>query len=261
MQCRSTLAKPERPCSNYMMTTKIKFWQRPALWLGLISLLLSWQIAAQGTVVDYVLLPDSRLTDECLLCGRPTIPEPMAGHFRLQQLLVPGPFSYYAVEDFTFVSGVDGAVWHSGSGTGSYRQSREAPGTQDLTLDLAVTNFTAASQAHFTNGTLDVTQTFPKLQLRLTQLDGTFTHQLSIDMHAEPVVNVPIHLISTDATGMVLAWPASYGPGTVFRATRLGPLPDWQETQPKVTLVGHEYQATLPASEATGFFWLHLIAD
>ncbi len=243
------------------MKTKTKFLPGSFLWLGLISLLLNWRSAAQGMVVDYVVLPDSRLSDECLLCGRPTIPEPMAGHFRLQQLLVPGPFSYYTVEDFTFVSGVDGAVWHSGSGTGSYRQSREAPGTQDLTLDLVVTNFTVVSQAHFTNGTPEVTQTFPNLQLRLTQSDGTFTHQLSIDLHAEPVVNVPLHVLRADAAGMVLAWPASYGTATVFRATRLGPLPDWQETQPKVTQVGDEYQATFPASEATGFFWLHLISD
>ncbi|HTH47822.1 MAG TPA: hypothetical protein VMB21_09950 [Candidatus Limnocylindria bacterium] len=245
------------------MTTKIRFLPGSFIWIGLvlISLLLNWRSAAQGTVVDYAVLPDSRLTDECLLCGRPSIPEPMAGHFRLQLLLVPGPFSYYTVEDFTFVSGVNGAVWHSGAGTGSYRQSREAPGTQDMTLDLAVTNFTAVSQAHFTNGTPDVTQTFPKLQLRLTQSDGTFTHELTIDLHAEPVVNVPLHVLRADAAGVVLAWPASYGPGTVFWATQLGPLPDWQETQPKVTQVGDEYQATLPAANAAGFFWLHLISD
>ncbi len=243
------------------MTTKVKFSPSPVLWLGLICLLLNWRSAAQGTVVDYVLLPDSRLTDDCLLCGRPSIPEPMAGHFRLQQLLVPGPFSYYNVEDFTFVSGVDGAVWHSGSGTGSYRQGGEVAVTQDMTLDLAVTNITTVSQAHFTNGTPGVIQTFPNLQLRLIQSDGTFTHELSIDLHAEPVVNVPLHLLRADAAGVVLAWPASYGPGTVFRATQLGPVPDWQETQPKVTQVGDEYQATLPASEAAGFFWLHLISD
>ena len=243
------------------MSTKPKFLRCPLLWLGLISLLLTWRSAAQGPVVDYVLLPDSRLTDDCLLCGRPTIPEPMAGHFRLQQLLVPGPFSYYTVEDFTFVSGVNGAVWHSGSGTGSYRQGGEVAVSQDMTLDLAVTNFTAVSQAHFTNGTPEVTQTFPNLQLRLIQSDGTFTHELSIDLHAEPVVNLPLRLLRADAADMVLAWPASYGSGTVFRATQLGPLPDWQETQPKVTQVGDEYQATLPAGEATGFFWLHLVSD
>lgn len=243
------------------MKTKTKFWPGPILWLGLISLLISWRSAAQGTVVEYAVLPDSRLTDECLLCGRPTIPEPMAGHFRLRQLLVPGPFSYYAVEDFAFVSGVGGVVWHSGSGTGSYRQSREAPGTQDMTLDLVVTNFTVVSQAHFTNGTPEVTQTSPHLQLRLTQSDGSFTHELSIDLHAEPVVNVPLHLLRTNAADVVLTWPASYGPGTVFSATRLGPLPDWQETQAKTTQVGDEYQATLPAADVTGFFWLRLLSD
>jgi hypothetical protein len=243
------------------MTTKAKFSLNPVLWLGLFCLLLNWRSAAQGTVVDYVLLPDSRLTDECLLCGRPTIPEPMAGHFRLRQLPGPGPFSYYTVEDFTFVSGVDGSVWHSGSGTGSYRQGGEVAVSQDMTLELAVTHFTAVSTAHFTNGTPGVTEAFPNLQLRLMQSDGTFTHQLSIDLHAEPVVNVPLHLLRADAAGVVLAWPAAYGPGAVFRATRLGPLPDWQETQAKVTQVGDEYQATLPASEATGFFWLHLLSD
>ncbi len=141
------------------------------------------------------------------------------------------------------------------------RQGGEVAVSQDMTLDLAVTNFTAVSMAHFTNGTPGVTQTFPNLQLRLIQSDGTFTHELSIDLHAEPVVNVPLHVLRADAAGVVLTWPASYGPGTVYSATRLGPLPDWQETQPKVTQVGEEYQATLPASDAAGFFWLHLVSD
>ena len=34
--------------------------------------------------VPYALMPDSVVSDECLLCGRPTIPEATAGSFNLR---------------------------------------------------------------------------------------------------------------------------------------------------------------------------------
>ena len=224
---------------------------------------LVWLFASTGAVhadepVTYLLLPDSVLTDDCPICGRPTIPEPMAGRFQLRTLGDNGLYITYAVENFTFVAGRDEVVEYSGAGFGTYQQGGEVAITQDSFLDITITNGVAVTRALFTNSTRLVPLSFPNLRLRLTQTNGTFLHTLSLDLHAEPLKEIPLRVVAADRFKVTLAWPLEYGGATVFRAARLGPLPDWQEVTVKATPVSSEYQATLAVTNAVGYLRLHI---
>jgi hypothetical protein len=208
--------------------------------------------------VTYVLLPDSLLTDECLVCGRPTIPEPMSGRFQLRTLEDNGLYMTYAVENFTFVAGRDGMVEYAGSGTGTYRQGGEVFIGQDAFLDFTITHGLVSELASFTNSMRSVPVSFPNLQIQLAQTNGTPVHTIFLNLHAEPLVEIPLRVVVADRRQVTLAWSIKYPAVTAFRATRLGPLPDWQEVPLKSSPVGLEYQATLPAAEAVGFFRLHV---
>ncbi len=68
------LAKTGRPCSCLPVLPKLPRSPKLLPWLWLIALLLSWRNAAQETVTEYILLPDSRLTDDCWECASPPFP-------------------------------------------------------------------------------------------------------------------------------------------------------------------------------------------
>lgn len=222
----------------------------PCLWL--LAMLLNWQSAAQGTVIDYVLLPDSQLYSD------PNFPEAITGHFRLRELPGPGSISNYAVEDFSYVAGT--GVRYTGYGSGSYQQDRNIPFTQHMSLSLALTYFDIVTYGEFTNKSPASTLLLPNLRVQVTELPAPFSFGLTLNLHAEPAMEIPFRILRADAGGVVLAWPAIFGPGKLLRATGLRP-PDWQEMQPDLVQVGDELQATLPASAAAGFFKLHLTAD
>ncbi len=188
----------------------------------------------------------------------PPIPisEALTGHFRLRELPGPGPSKYYAVEDFTYSAGT--GELYDAHGTGSYRQDTKVNFTQDMSLDLQTRYLDMLIRAHFTNTTLYVLDPFSDVQIQLKQIDGFIgSHKLSLDLHATTIKDIPLRIIHAGTTNVVLAWPASYGPGRVLHATRLMPLPDWQEMPTDIKQVGDEFQATLPATEAVGFLWLH----
>jgi hypothetical protein len=207
--------------------------------------------------VNYLLLPGSTLADECLLCERPTIPEPMRGSFRLRATGTDPLFTHYAVEDLRFVAGRDGAVTYRGSGSGTYEIGGEVALRQQMFLDLIVSTATETNRVPATNDVSEVTVAWPKLDIGLTQTNGTFVHTLAFHLVAEPVVEIPWHAEAGTAAGTVtFVWPASFGAATLLRAARPEVEADWQELTVKVEQAGDEFRATLPAADATGFFRL-----
>lgn len=64
----------------------------------------------------YLLLDGSFLTDDCPVCGRPTIQAPMRGRFNLRLLEQDSLFSHYTIEDIEFKPGTTPlrAAAHSG---------------------------------------------------------------------------------------------------------------------------------------------------
>lgn len=226
--------------------------------LGLVLPFIGMAPALAADPVTYLLLPDSVLVDDCLLCGRPAVESPLAGSFQLRDLGGNGLYENYAVENLALAAGRDGAVAYAGSGAGTYRQGGEVALRQDAFLDLSLTNGAVVTHAYFTNATPSVTVSLPDLRLQLAQTNGTFIHLFSLDLHAEPAGNFSWRVVAADPAKVTLAWPAKFGVATAFRATQLGPLPDWQEVPLKASPVGAEYRATLAVTNTAGYFRLHV---
>jgi len=66
-----------------------------------------------GLPVRYTLLEGSYFVDDCLICGRPTIEQPMRGTFDLVLLQETPPYWRYAVQDLDFIAeGLPGLEQH-----------------------------------------------------------------------------------------------------------------------------------------------------
>src|SRR5436190_24253613 len=77
--------------------------------------------AAPAQVWHYALHDGSFLTDDCPICGRPTIDQPMRGDFELR-LLQQGPlFTEYVVEHIQFSAGSAAGRLYTVRGNGTYR--------------------------------------------------------------------------------------------------------------------------------------------
>src|SRR4051812_34316708 len=73
--------------------------------VGLLLFLAARQSQGQVTnSIRYTLLNPSYVSDECLLCGRPTIQEPLHGTFDLVLVQNTPPYMRYAVENINFTS-------------------------------------------------------------------------------------------------------------------------------------------------------------
>ena len=133
----------------------------------------------------YLLLSDSTLTDECLVCGRPTILEPMRGTFQLR-LLEYGPLSTrYALENISFTAGSSRTYRISGSGT--LQIGGEVALVQTMFLQLLIDDGFNSKVCYFTNGPSGLTRPWPMLDVSVVQTNGTFTQQYSLRVTAAPV--------------------------------------------------------------------------
>src|SRR5213596_1594164 len=61
--------------------------------------------AQEAKGVAYTLLQGSYLIDDCPICGRPTIEEPLRGTFELVLLQNTAPYTKYAMRNIDFVAG------------------------------------------------------------------------------------------------------------------------------------------------------------
>src|SRR2546422_2494241 len=97
---------------------------------GFVSLL-AWGLAAnQGPAqvtnrVSYTLLEGSYLLDECLICGRPTIIQPLRGTFDLVLVQDTAPYTKYAVQSISFVAGAGSDLERRITGDGTYARFEE----------------------------------------------------------------------------------------------------------------------------------------
>jgi len=162
--------------------------------------LLAWaflavaQAQAQPTdrlpVVTYTLLDGSYFVDDCLVCDRPTILQPLRGTFDLVLVQDTAPYSKYAVRnvDFTASPGFAGETQLTGGGT--YVRFEEFARLQDMNLALQVKDDYANQAAFFTNDTRQAQAPFPLIQISLTQTNGTWLHTISLNLFAAPVREV-----------------------------------------------------------------------
>src|SRR5437764_6897042 len=112
--------------------------------LGLVSLV-AWLLAftAQSPAqvsnrLSYTLLEGSYLLDECLICGRPTIEEPLRGTFDLVLVQDTGTYIRYEVRNIDFIAGQGTSLERRITGDGTYVRFEEFDILQDMDLALQV---------------------------------------------------------------------------------------------------------------------------
>src|SRR5262245_22221386 len=81
---------------------------------------------------QYRLLEGSTLVDDCLICGRPTILQPLRGSFRLVLLQDIPPFVRYELREMSFWVGNASNATYSVVGAGTYQISGEIAVFQDM---------------------------------------------------------------------------------------------------------------------------------
>ena len=162
-----------------------------ALWLLTWVVLASAQAMAQSstpsTRVTYSLLEGSYFIDDCLVCGRPTILQPLRGTFDLVLVQNTPPYIKYAVRNIDFVASA-GSSWERRiTGEGTYVRFEEFANLQDMTLAVQVKDSYTNKLAFFTNNTRVVEVPFPLIQVGLTQTNGTLLQTFSLRLLAAPV--------------------------------------------------------------------------
>ena len=141
-------------------------------------------------VVTYTLLDGSYFVDDCLICGRPTIMQPLRGTFDLVLVLNTPPYLKYAVRNVNFTAspGWAGEVRLTGGGT--YVRFEEFALLQDMDLALQVKDTFTNRPAFFTNDTVVAEKPFPLIQINLTETNGTLLQTFRLNLFAAPLREV-----------------------------------------------------------------------
>ncbi|HZJ14092.1 MAG TPA: hypothetical protein VFD27_03535 [Chthoniobacteraceae bacterium] len=145
------------------------------------------QTTAPSRAWNYVLLEGSELTDDCLICGRPTISAPMRGSFRLRLLEVNPLFARYAVEDLKFFAGSAGGLQYRVTGSGTYQFGGEVALQQEMALQVVIDDGYTARPASFDSGLVFVSRPWPMIAITLPQTDGTPTRTYTLQVNAAPL--------------------------------------------------------------------------
>jgi hypothetical protein len=136
--------------------------------------------------VSYTLLEGSYFVDDCLICGRPTIYQPLRGTFDLVLLQNTPPYFSYAIQNLDFATEGPSLQRHI-TGQGTYVRFEEFARLQDMTLAVKVTDQYTNRLAYFTNQTRVATNPFPLIQANLMETNGTLLQTFSLQLFAAPV--------------------------------------------------------------------------
>jgi hypothetical protein len=138
-------------------------------------------------VIAYELLDGSYFVDDCLICDRLTVKQPLRGTFDLVVEDDLGTYIRYTVRnvDFTASPALAGEVRLTGAGT--YARLEEVARLQDMDLALQVKDSLTNQLAYFTNNTRTTTVLFPLIQVDLTQTNGSDAQTFSLHLMAAPL--------------------------------------------------------------------------
>ena len=135
---------------------------------------------------SYTLLEGSYFIDDCLICGRPTIEQPLRGTFDLVLRQYTPPYISYGIQNIDFLT--EGPwLQRDISGQGTYVRFEEFARLQDMTLALKVTDQYTNRVAYFTNQTRVATNPFPFIRAHLMETNGTLMQTFSMEIFAAPV--------------------------------------------------------------------------
>jgi hypothetical protein len=136
--------------------------------------------------ISYTLLEGSYFIDDCLICGRPTIEQPLRGTFDLVLLQNTPPYTRYSIQNLDFVTEGPWLQRHI-TGQGTYVRFEEFARIQDMTLAVKVTDQYTNRPAYFTNQTPVATNPFPLIRAHLGESNGTLFQTFSMEIFAAPV--------------------------------------------------------------------------
>lgn len=155
---------------------------KASIWLLLCSVLPC--LAALNVPVRYQLLGESTITDECQICGRPTVPDPMRGSFDLI-LREENPLSSrYDITNVNFYS-VSNYVL---TGSGTYEIGGHLAIRQTIVLNLEMWRAAYPSNVSFTftNSDSSPLKNFPVIGVQAAQTTPNLVQFYTLNIAAAP---------------------------------------------------------------------------
>jgi hypothetical protein len=175
--------------------------------------------APRVAMVAYRLEEGSVLIDDCIVCGRATLPIPIAGTFLLGEVAgAPNPVSTFRIDAIDF-KGTRSGVDYKVQGIGTYRQGGEVALLQHLFLDVQVND---AIGVHMESGPVPVEAVLPALDVQASQTNAPGIIVYSLRIVARPAGDpVPFRRGDANTDGSVnisdavsiLLWKFSGGKG------------------------------------------------
>jgi hypothetical protein len=160
---------------------------------GLLSLI-TWvaftvpqTLAQTNSRLFYTLLDGSEFVDDCPVCGRPTILQPLRGTFELVLIQNTPPYTKYAVQNINFTASPGSSLERRITGNGTYERFEEFALIQRMTLATQTKDNYTNTTAFFTNAATVIPKPFPLIQVDLNQTNGTLLHTFSMHLLAAPI--------------------------------------------------------------------------
>ena len=184
---------------------RINFIWTVMLGIGLVTENAFGQLPDKSTRI-YTLLAGSELTDDCPICGRPTIVVPMTGTFRLRFLEQNPLYARYRIEDISFRAGNTNGPEYRVNGSGTYQIGGEVAVMQDIFLDATIDNGFTNRSARCVNSDRLVTQPWPRIEVTAGQTNGTLTTLYSLTLVTEPALQFRSIISDHQNTNVILQW-------------------------------------------------------
>ena len=143
--------------------------------------------AQTNTGWRYTLLDASEITDDCPICGRPTIPYPLRGTFDLVLVGANTVFTDYRITNISFYAASKEQPLYTVTGNGTFRLGGEVAFQQTMLLQTEVCN----SGPSCRNVTLTNTDHFPNVVFPLTDVSVTQTQANFFSVYSMRIVAAP----------------------------------------------------------------------
>lgn len=128
----------------------------------------------------YTLLEGSFIMDECPICGRPSIQEPIRGTFTLE---ATGTTNEFVIKNILFVNAISRI---EGNGTIQFKD-----GKQIINMQLQIKRQdTPPETLSFVNEIQDVTRAFPMLSFVVNEQTSSFVRVFSVGVDAAPLRDI-----------------------------------------------------------------------
>jgi hypothetical protein len=185
-----------------------------------------------GSTTYYTLLKGSQLTDDCPICDRIPIILPMSGTFGLHLLEENPLYSRYEVSGIAFHAGTNVGQEYWANGRGTWQFGGEVAITQEMFLDLGISNGVATTRALCASTNPTVSQPWPAIQIDLSQTNGTEAQVYYLNLVAAPALQFRSITPDMRTGNLRLEWEGQTGQVQVERASSaegpyfpLSPLP------------------------------------